>query len=613
MRFIVPLVAALVPLLITPGLLSHFDITPKAAVLLFALPLILLYRSANLHNFHALLRGRGGRWFAGLLAVQWGSATLATAFSLHPWLSLHGSTWRRYGLASETALLLFVLLVAAWLAADSHNIRRLLRAATAAGALASLYGIAQYFGWDPWQPVQAYQAGEGLYTIVRPPGTLGHADYFGAWLVVVTFLAAALARLEPPGWRKYAASASAGLALAAIILSGTRSALLGVLAGALVYAVSRRSRMRMRTLAAMGVGALALVIFFVSPPGAKLRARLHWSIEDARGGGRLLLWRDSLRMSARRPLTGFGPETFATEFPRFESLDLARAYPDFYQESPHNLFLDALTAEGWLGLLALGAVCALGGWTMLRGLRSGHTLAAPFAAALVGLLVAQQFIVLVLATALYFYLLIALLIACEPVESRDPAVGRVSSWLAPSLALALSLALLVFAVRLVAADAALAVVQRRIAAGDANGAARAYQAVLQWEPPGAGADLDYSRAMQRLATSSPIVTTRLTAEQQAIQSAIRATTTTENRQDAWYNLAGLLARANDTAAVERCLRNASAWAPNWFKPHWMLAQVLSLSGRHAEALAEASQALEQDGGHHPEVLETWNKLQQSGH
>ena len=37
MRFIVPLVAALVPLLITPGWFSHFDITPKIAILLCGL------------------------------------------------------------------------------------------------------------------------------------------------------------------------------------------------------------------------------------------------------------------------------------------------------------------------------------------------------------------------------------------------------------------------------------------------------------------------------------------------------------------------------------------------------------------------------------------------
>ena len=43
-----------------------------------------------------------------------------------------------------------------------------------------------------------------------------------------------------------------------------------------------------------------------------------------------MLWRDSLGLIADRPILGHGVETFATEFPRFESLQLARAYPDFY-------------------------------------------------------------------------------------------------------------------------------------------------------------------------------------------------------------------------------------------------------------------------------------------
>jgi O-antigen ligase len=610
MRFVVLLVAALVPLLITPGLLSHFDITPKVAILLLGVPLILLCRSAIVQSLHALLGRKAGRWFAGLLAVQWASAALATAFSSHPLLSVGGSTWRRYGLVSETGLLLFVLLTAAWLAAGPGNVRSFLRVAVAAGALTSLYGISQYFGWDPWQPVRAYQAGEGPFTIVRPPSTFGHADYFGAWLVVVTFLAVALERLEPAGWRKHAAGASAALALAAIVLSGTRSALLGVVAGAVVYAITQRVRIGTRAVVAAGVCAVGLVMFFVSPAGAKLRARLHWSIDDARGGSRLLLWRDAVRMSAHRPLAGFGPETFAMEFPRFESLELARAYPDFYQESPHNIFLDALTAEGAVGLLALIATCMLGCWAAAQSLRSGHALAAPVAAALVGLLVAQQFIVFLLATALYFYLLIALLVACTHLESQDEPNRRITAWPVMALAWVVSLGLVIFAVRLVVADAALAGAQRKIAAGDATGAARAYQIVLQWQPLGSSADLDYSRSMQKLAATSPIFNTRMAAQQQAVQSAIRATTMAEDRHDAWYNLAGLLAGSNDPAAVESCLRNAITWAPNWFKPHWMLAQLQDMRGRHAEALAEASAAVQQDGGHHSEVLDTWRKLQE---
>ena len=47
MHYLVPLVVALVPLVITPGLLAYFDITPKIAILLFGVSLGLLYRREN--------------------------------------------------------------------------------------------------------------------------------------------------------------------------------------------------------------------------------------------------------------------------------------------------------------------------------------------------------------------------------------------------------------------------------------------------------------------------------------------------------------------------------------------------------------------------------------
>ena len=50
MRYLVPLVVALVPLVITPGLLAYFDITPKIAILLFGVSLGLLYRRENERN-----------------------------------------------------------------------------------------------------------------------------------------------------------------------------------------------------------------------------------------------------------------------------------------------------------------------------------------------------------------------------------------------------------------------------------------------------------------------------------------------------------------------------------------------------------------------------------
>jgi tetratricopeptide (TPR) repeat protein len=311
-------------------------------------------------------------------------------------------------------------------------------------------------------------------------------------------------------------------------------------------------------------------------------------------------------MAAHRPIQGFGPETFVTEFPRFESVELARAYPDFYHESPHNIFLDPLTSRGLLGLLPLLALCGLAVWAAFQLLRRRDPLGAPLAAALVASLVCQQFGVLIVPTALYFYLLLAILVATAIPTQNVPDSSN-SRWY-PPCAFAVAILLAVFAVRLVVADAALAIVDRRIDAGDAMGAAEAYRTVLGWQPAGAGSDLRYSRAMQQLAVHAPLFASSLMARQEAIKAGIAATRTSEDRENAWYNLATLFAANNDAASVERSLRNAIAWAPNWFKPHWTLAQLLELGNRHNQALAEAAKALQLDAGHDPEVTETWKQL-----
>ena len=49
-------IAALVPLLITPGGLAYFDVTPKIAILLLGAALILLYPAENLRNVSAIAR-----------------------------------------------------------------------------------------------------------------------------------------------------------------------------------------------------------------------------------------------------------------------------------------------------------------------------------------------------------------------------------------------------------------------------------------------------------------------------------------------------------------------------------------------------------------------------
>jgi O-antigen ligase len=613
MHVLVPLIAALLPLVIAPGLVSYFDITPKIAILLFGTTLILLYPATNVRNVRALMTGPLGRWFVILLAAQWLAVAAVTVFSSYPGLSFGGSAWRRYGLISQTGLLLFALLAVAWLASDARNIRILLRACCAAGAIAALYGIAQYFGLDPFLRPQDYHVGEGAFTIVRPPGTLGHAGYFATWLVAVTFFALALARLEPPGWRRASAVATSTAAAVAIVLSGTRSAILGLLAGVIALVALERPRFNARALAIGAACVVAAVLFFVSPAGAKLRARVQWSREDPLGGARLLLWRDSFQMALHQPLAGFGPETFATEFPRFESRALARAYPDFYHESPHNIFLDALTTEGFGGLLALLAICGLAAWTAIRAAQSPQRVAHPLAGGFAGSLIAQQFVVFIVPTAVFFYLTIGALVVVVSTLKAPPKSPRPAfSWLVLLIGVALGILFAGYAARLLGAGRVFSVTQQRIASGDVTGAAESYRAVLKWQPPGGGDDLDYSRGMQQLSTRTSVFATQLIARQQALEAGARAVLTAEDRQNAWYHLATLFAAESDAGKVERSLRNAIAWAPNWFKPHWTLAQLLEMTNRHAEALAEARTAVDLNGGHDPEVSATLRQIEQHG-
>jgi O-antigen ligase len=575
MTVLLSLVAALTSLLILPGWFYSYDVVPKAFVVLAG--------SAAVIARGTLARGR----VAILIAAQIAAIMLAAIFSTHRNFALEGSLWRRDGVAVRIAILLLCLAAARHFAAEPDALRTFLRITVAAAAPVAIYGVLQYFGIDPLLDPAQYHVGEGALRIVRPPSTLGHADYFGTFLLYAIFAGAALALRETSRAWRAVALATCGIATFALVLSGTRAALLGLVIGA-IWALVRRTGthpLPKRWLAA-GLAAIALVaIFYVTPAGGKLRARVHWSSEDVSGGGRPLLWRDSLRMATDRPAAGFGPETFPLEFPRYQSVALARANPDFYHESPHNIFLDSLVSTGALGFIPFVALVVLG-LGAARGALGG---------AFVAMLVSQQFTVFTIPTELFFYLTLAILFARATTAAPRVAIAQ---W-------AVAIALAAVAVHLATGDALLSAARRALDAGDVDTAARRLDRAHAW---GAHADVGFSRLF--LTRSKTLAADqRLRAYLYAIQLANRAPDTAEDRQNALVNLAAFRAVQNDAAATERALRDAIAAAPAWFKPHWLLAQVLARAGRIEEARKEAATAIVLDADQHPEVARVFQNLQ----
>jgi O-antigen ligase len=594
---LLPLIVALVPLVIAPGLVFYFDVTPKVALLLAGVALALPWFAPA-----KLWARRQGRWLCGLLAIQAVSLILSTAVSSRIGLSVFGSSWRRFGLITQLAVLLFTALAAADLSGDRLRLRLYLRAIALAAVPISLYGIAQYFGWDPWIPKQAYHIGEGFWTIVRPPSTLGYVSYLANYLVAAVFFGAALYSVEQAGWWKWAGAASMVLASSAIVLSGTRAAILAVIVGAIYVWLSNGRPVRGRVVAGAACALAGLAGFYLSPAGQMLRSRTRWYVEDVRGGGRLVLWRDSLTLAAQHWVTGAGPETFSSEFPRVQSAELSRAYPDFYHESAHNILLDTLAAQGVPGTLALLAIVALGLYAAWLARKTEPVLGGILGACLAASLVSHQFTVFTAPTALYFYLTIAMLVAL----GSPPAPGRRISLF---LSIPLSCAFLILAARLLVADWKLERVKADLIASNPPAATLEYSRVRRL---GMNADLWYSRQMAAAALKATNPVSALKAWQQALEAGVRATNTADDPNNAWYSLAALHARQNDFVPTERCLRAAVASSPNWFKPHWMLARVLMATGRRQEADVEAGLAVTLNAEKDPEVVETLAKIRGQG-
>jgi tetratricopeptide (TPR) repeat protein len=282
------------------------------------------------------------------------------------------------------------------------------------------------------------------------------------------------------------------------------------------------------------------------------------------------------------------------------SPELARLYPGFYQESPHNIFIDVLAGQGIPGLAILIGLTALGFYSIWK--TRLRTEAAAVGAALVALLISQEFTSFTASTAVFFYVTVALAVALASEPIRRPA-WKAGTFRTVSFCLPAAL-FIAFAVGLAGTDAGLERVDRLIRAGKPAEAATLYATIRRWQPPGVRTDLWYSQAMAGASQRAQNGVESLEAAQQALAAAVRASRSSDEPQNAWLNLAVFYGRQNDLVHTEQSLRAAISCAPNWFKPHWLLAEVLRMAGRLQEARTEATLAAELDGGKDPEVART---------
>ncbi|HEY4229706.1 MAG TPA: O-antigen ligase family protein [Thermoanaerobaculia bacterium] len=259
---------------------------------------------------------------AGLLAAF---TVLSTIFSREPAVS-----------ARHVAgvLLLLLLPITMDLVDSAARARWLLLTLSAGGVILAVIGIWQFL-----------HGGDDLNNRIR--GTLSHYMTFSGIAMAAACLLLGFA-LEGPGrWRLVGLLGA--LPLAAVLLTFTRNAYVGLVAALLVYLVVRRPRGLLLLAPAL------LAVFLLAPPEIRGRIRSIADLSDSTNRDRIAMVRAGSRIVTQYPIFGLGPDMISRYYPLYRDDDaLHWRVPHL-----HNNVIQIAAANGLFAAASYVALVAL--------------------------------------------------------------------------------------------------------------------------------------------------------------------------------------------------------------------------------------------------------------
>ena len=329
-------------------------------------------------------------WTLAALGVYVLIALLATFFSVSPTRSLWSTYERMQGWVDLLHWATFVVVLVSTHRTWAHW-RTLLNFNLGVGILIALLGLTQFLDIRVFEYLQYRN---------RLDITLGNPTYVGGYMLVNFFIAAGFLaesfldrsasetrgraverrrrrRVQQSGglssippeqlWRAFWVAAIA-LSLTMVLLSGTRSAAIALVAGILAFSIgyalwggSRRLRTTAIGTTAVVAALVSLVTIFIlvragtdveriDLPGTMVERLLNTGVRDRSAEGRIAAAEVGWQAFLDRPLLGWGPENYTVGYDRHVGPDaFAKGAASFDQA--HNKLIEELTTKGLLGLL----------------------------------------------------------------------------------------------------------------------------------------------------------------------------------------------------------------------------------------------------------------------
>ncbi len=270
-----------------------------------------------------------------------------------------------YYVAHLTLLAMYVVMLAQ---IGSRYIKNILYAALGVAVLITLNGISGWLGGPVAVPDPSLPS--------RVSSTLGNPIFLGSFLILPMFLAAFFALQEEDSLaKKLTLWGVAALLFVGIILSVTRGALVGLIAGCAFAAAAfivfyPRPKVRVYGGAVL-IAAMAIVVsfFIFNQKLPQNRITRLFQLQGSDTQARFLQWRTALRGFVDRPVLGVGLENYYFISNKYYNPEMVK-YDASWFDKPHNYILEVLVTTGVFGFAAYMAMILLVLWATYKAWRA---------------------------------------------------------------------------------------------------------------------------------------------------------------------------------------------------------------------------------------------------
>lgn len=293
----------------------------------------------------------------GYILLLWVlTQALATYFSIDWYTSIFGYYGRFNGGLLSTVMYAALIYIGVQIF-DRNDLKTLWVVAIFAGCIVLLWGLpgrllhfdsSCYLFRGEWTVscwTDDFRPRERMFS------TLGQPNWLGTYFAGLILAAYGVVHLVKTNWKKYFFYGIALFLCAGLWFTGSRSSQLGALVGIGILFSQYISHKIQKKLFVTGITILLVISLGVGGWYARSLTQVKSGSITHSGAIRLIVWEGAVKLVARYPLFGTGPETFAYAYPLTRpARHNLTTEKDFIYNKAHNELLNILETSGVVGL-----------------------------------------------------------------------------------------------------------------------------------------------------------------------------------------------------------------------------------------------------------------------